>query len=149
VNLRAWRVHPRHGKSDLSGISPSMQAVLFERNSWLVCISSWEHPSLLSGELHIAVICFSMLNNKQADPIFSWSYYISVYARHLHVTTPPCSSFVLFYCIFMIFPPHFPNSYQHINSWKASFQVDGAHVSGVCISLCTLPWTLVCEEIQF
>ena len=88
-------VHPRHGKSGLPGISPSMQAVLFERNSWL---GSWEHPSLLSGELHIVAICSSMLNNKQADAIFSWSY-ISVYDRHLHVTPPPYSLFLLSFFI--------------------------------------------------
>jgi hypothetical protein len=76
-----------------------------------------------------------MLNNKQADAIFCWSYYISVYARHLHVIPPPWSSFVLCYCICMIFPSHLVTSYQHINSWKASFQVDGAHISGVWISL--------------
>lgn len=91
-------VHPRHGKIGLPGISPSMQAVLFERNPWLACLSSWKHPSLLSGELHIVAICSSMLNNKQADATFSWSY-ISVYATHLHVTPPPCSSFLVFlYC---------------------------------------------------
>ena len=72
-----------------------MQAVLFGRNSWL---GSWEHPSLLSGELHIVAICSSMLNNKQADAIFSWSY-ISVYARHLHVTPPPYSLFLLSFFI--------------------------------------------------
>jgi hypothetical protein len=134
VNLGAWSIHLRHGKSDLLGISPSTQAVL-ERNSWLLCLSSWEHSSLLSRELHIVIICSSMLNNKQADAIFCWSYYISVYARHLHVIPPPWSSFVLCYCICMIFPSHLLTSYQHINSWKASFQVDGAHISGVWISL--------------
>lgn len=144
MNLGAWSVHPRHGKSDLPGISPSMQAILFERNSWLVCLSPWEHPSLLSGELHIVVICSSMLHNKQADALFFLKLLCSSLCQ-----TSTCNSttlvFVLCYCICMNFPSHFPTSYQHINFWKVSFQVDDAHIRGVCKSLCTLPHTLACE----
>ena len=101
MNLGAWSVHLRHGKSDLPGISPSMQAVLFERNSWLVCLSSWEHPSLLSGELHIVVICSSMLNNKQADAIFSWSYYIFSLCQ-----TSTCNSTTLVFLCFVLLYSH-------------------------------------------
>lgn len=120
MNLGAWSVHPRHGKSDLPGISPSMQAILFERNSWLVCLSPWEHPSLLSGELHIVVICSSMLHNKQADAIF----FLKLLCSSLCQTSTCNSTTLVFLCFVLLYLhelsfsfPHFLPAHQLLKSF--------------------------------
>lgn len=49
-------------------------------------------------------------------------------------------SFVLLCCAFWVLI--FLSSYQHIKSWKASFQVDGDHISGYAhlSALCHIHW---------
>lgn len=72
-------VHLRHGKSGLPGISPSMQAVLFKRNSWLACLSSWKHPSLLSGELHIVALCWTTSRLMRSFPEVIFQSMLDIY----------------------------------------------------------------------